>query len=271
MNVESWLKQAARRLTAAGIGTARLDCLILLEDVTGHDRAWLLAHPEHQVGISDIDKLNNHVIQRMKHLPLAYIRGRSEFYGRSFYVDTRVLEPRPETEVIIELLLALPLPDRPVIVDVGTGSGALAITAKLELSAARVYATDIDLDCLAVARRNASALAASVDWLEADLLDSVGLPQTLDVVITNLPYVPDNFQINLAASHEPRLAIFGGPDGLDLYRQLAAQLAASPAKPTHLLAESLPPQHPALAGIMSSAGYTERQARDFIQVFELRN
>lgn len=265
MRLEDHMRQATKQLTQTGISSARLDCLILLEDATGKDRAWLLAHPECALSDQIVDELNNKITQRSQHVPLAYIRGQSEFFGRTFYVDERVLEPRPETETMIELLLTLPLPERPVIVDVGTGSGALAITAKLELPQASAYAVDIDAGCLAVTEHNAKNLRADITCLKADLLDSSKLPTRPDVVLANLPYVPDDFHINLAASHEPRLAIFGGPDGLDLYRRLFDGLQA-----TYVLTEALPPQHEALANIAAKASYTQLHQQDFIQVFATR-
>lgn len=266
MHSEDYLRRATEQLTQAGINSARLDCLILLEDATGKDRAWLLAHPEFVLPGHLIDELNNKITRRQQHIPLAYIRGRSEFFGRTFNVDERVLEPRPETETMVELLLGMPLSPQPVVVDVGTGSGALAITAKLELPQAAVYATDIDPGCLAVAERNAKDLHANVTWIQADLLGSGKLPTPADVILANLPYVPDDFHINLAASHEPRLAIFGGRDGLDLYRHLFDDLRSS-----YVLTEALPPHHKALAAIAALAGYRQVQEQDFIQVFRLYN
>jgi release factor glutamine methyltransferase len=262
VSVEDFINQATAVLKQAGIDSARLDCLILLEDVTGKDRAWLLAHPEHELPAHSIDGLNNKVTLRKQHSPLAYIRGQSEFYGRTFYVNQQVLEPRPETEIMIELLLSLSLPDQPVIVDTGTGSGALAITAKLELPQAQVYATDIDPSCLDVAMRNGQAHKADITWIEADLLESDDLPVRIDVIVANLPYVPDDFEINRAATHEPRVAIFGGADGLDLYRKLFHGLSAA-----YVLTESLPPHHEALAAIATAAGYELLQQQDFIQLF----
>lgn len=264
MRFEDYVRQATARLTKDGIASARLDSLILLEDATGKDRAWLLAHPEFVLPDHIIDELNNKITRRSQHVPLAYIRGRSEFFGRTFYVDERVLEPRPETETMVELLLALPLPKQPVIVDIGTGSGALAITAKLELPQADVYGIDIDPNCLEVASRNSQTLSAKVRFLQADLLAGDNLPAPIDIVLANLPYVPDDFHINLAAGHEPRLAIFGGPDGLELYRRLFDGLAAP-----YVLAEALPPQHEALATIAAKAGYEQVSQQDFIQVFAI--
>src|SRR5690348_16610813 len=104
MTVESWLKRSTGRLNRAGISSARLDSLILLEDELQRGRAWLLAHPETKISQLKLKKLEHKLARRLKHTPLAYIRGFSEFYGRQFKINRHVLEPRPETETMIDLL-----------------------------------------------------------------------------------------------------------------------------------------------------------------------
>lgn len=290
MNVETWLKQVAKILETAGIGTARLDSLVLLEDATSKDRSWLLAHSDTNLsqllaqgpsfGKCSLDELNAKVERRTAHEPLAYIRGRTEFYGREFYVDHRVLEPRPESETIITMLKTFSLSENCTIVDVGTGSGALAITAKLELPTAEVWATDVDPACLTVAHRNAERHGTDISFTEADLLVSQHAnkskkvlfsdhSQKKDVVVlANLPYVPDDFTVNAAALQEPHLAIFGGTDGLDLYRRLFKQLRKVMIQSVVVCTESLPPQHEALEMIAQVTGFHLQQAEDFIQLFK---
>lgn len=267
MQLSDWLKHSTAQLEAADVPSARLDCLILLEDVLGKDRSWILAHLDEPISPKTVTILDPMLQQRTKHIPLSYIRHKTEFYGRTFYIEASVLEPRPESETMIELLKTAALPERPAIVDVGTGSGALAITAKLELPSATVHAIDIDQACLTVASYNATKLAANITVHNRDLLAHFDEP--IDVILANLPYVPNDFHINRAAMNEPRLAIFGGPDGLDLYRRMFEQLTQRAAKPRYILAESLPPQHPALADIAAKAGYRQAEEQDFIQLFEL--
>jgi release factor glutamine methyltransferase len=264
MSINEWLKQAQNQLISAGVVTARLDCLVLLEDCLSKDRAQILAHPELELSLIELDLLTKLIERRVQHEPLAYIRGNTEFYGRNFMVDHRVLEPRPESETIIELLKSLQLPKEPHIVDVGTGSGMLAITAKLEIPEAVVTAIDIDAGCLAVAAENCKKYRLDIALLKSDLLNKY--QGEADVLLCNLPYVPDNFPINQAAQHEPRLAIFGGPDGLDLYRKLFTQLSEMPQ---YILAESLPTQHAGLAQIAKEHGYKLARMDDFIQLFAL--
>lgn len=264
MHIKSWLQQAQEQLQQADISTARLDCLVLLEDTTGKDRAWLLSHPEYELQGSEIENLNTKIVQRAKHIPLAYIRGHAEFYGREFAVNEHTLVPRPETETIIELLKNLDLQPGMCVLDIGTGSGCIAITAALELPDVFVQACDIDQNCLRIAERNADALQANVHFYESDLLSMV---DACDVLLCNLPYVPDNFQINTAATHEPRHALFGGTDGLDLYRTMFKQTTSNDWQPQYVLTESLPPQHEMLADIAKAAGYSVQKTDDFIQLF----
>jgi release factor glutamine methyltransferase len=181
-------------------------------------------------------------------------------------IDHRVLEPRPESETIVELLKKLPLSDMPKLADIGTGSGMLAITAKLELPKAKVIATDIDQNCLDIAAQNAQKHGTKIAFRQGDLLEPLK-DEPFDALLCNLPYVPDNFQINPAAMREPRLAIFGGPDGLGLYRKLFTQLESRHHKPRYVLTESLPPQHHLLAEIARKHGYALDTKDDFIQIF----
>jgi len=266
--IEQALSHATKQLRAAGIATARLDALVLLEDLLNTNRTQILAHPERGITEVELEKLRVSITQRSHHIPLAYIRGKTEFYGREFIITQDVLEPRPESETMIDLLKQLPGPVDSVI-DIGTGSGALAITAKLELLSPAICAIDIDPKCLQVAKNNAKRLQADVTFLSGDLLAPVPVTalNTQTVLLCNLPYVPDTFQVNTAALHEPRLAIFGGPDGLELYRKLFRQIIGMSHRPTYVLTESMPPQHKALTDIAIDTGYTLTTSEDFIQVF----
>jgi len=262
------LQHATTLLVNAGIATARLDSLVLLEDITNIDRAQLLAHPEQMLTASQAKKFTKMVQQRSTHEPLAYIRGKTEFYGREFHIDHHVLEPRPESEGMIDILKLFK--STRTIIDVGTGSGALAITAKLEIPQSQVIAIDIDTDCLAVAKQNAKQLGADIAFISSDLLENIDM-SLLDsaTLLCNLPYVPDSFQINPAAMREPRLAIFGGPDGLDLYRKLFQQLKDAGSRPLLVLTESMPPQHAELKSIAEAAGFVLDRSEDFIQSFRI--
>ena len=265
MKADDWFKSAVERLKKVGISSARLDALILLEDCTHRDRAYLLARPELKLTPAQIRKLNKQIELRATHEPMAYIRGFCEFYGRRFKINRHVLEPRPESETMIELALKLPLKPKPIVADIGTGSGAIGITFKLELTEAEVDLYDIDSACLAVARHNCALHELHLHVYKRDLLNRPARPY--DVILANLPYVPDRWKINEAAAMEPRIAIFGGKDGLDLYRRLFGQLKDMADKPKFVLTESLPPQHDKLAEIATASGYRLKESKDFIQVF----
>ena len=270
MTIQEWLTTTSSQLGSAGIDTARLDALVLLSDELGHDKSWVLGHPEHALQGSEIKKLSTKIIQRTQHIPLAYIRGIAEFYGRTFTVNEHVLVPRPESEAMIELLKKLPIIPSTTIIDIGTGSGALAITAALELPTARIVATDIDPSTLTVARNNAKQLHAAITFLQGDVLQPIiGVDPNVQnaVVLANLPYVPTTYPTNRAAAHEPSLALFGGSDGLELYKKLCAQLMVFEHKPTTIITESLVMQHPALTELMKATGYNLVSADGLAQCF----
>ncbi len=271
MKINNWLNSASKILDDSSVPTARLDCTILIEDLIGKDRSYFLAHPEIELSIKDIEVLDRQVRRRAKHEPLAYIRGKSEFYGREFIVNPHTLEPRPETETIIEFAKKLvKTHEKLVMADIGAGSGCIAISVKLEIPKSEVIASDIDTKCLETARRNSKKLGADIEFLNGSLLEPF-IDRQIDVILCNLPYVPDRYKINEAAKFEPKHAIFGGHDGLELYRELFKQLVARSNKPEYVLTESLPFQHEKLAVIANKSGYQLKKTDDFIQLFKLKN
>ena len=272
LDINNWLKTTSRALDKAGIGTARLDALVLLEDVLGKNRSWLLAHTEQVLTKTQLNRLDGFIQRRLLHEPLAYIRQKTEFYGRDFYIDQYVLVPRPESETMIDILKKMQPPEPLSIIDVGTGSGALAITAKLELPYADLLATDIDERCLEVARQNARNYKVSIRFLQGNLLQPLPIHELIpknSLLLCNLPYVPNSHQLNRAAMNEPRHAIFGGTDGLNIYRELFSQFTKLSFNPKYILTEALPVQHNALQKIASDAGFQIILNDDFIQLFEL--
>lgn len=268
MHVSDWLAHSQRRLHAVDTPSARLDCLILLEDALGRNRASILAHPEAKISKTTELELNKKIAQRATHTPLAYIRGKTEFYGREFIVNSKVLVPRPETETIISILKKLPLPTKPKIADIGTGSGCLGITAALEIPGSFVDLYDIDTNALAVAKKNAAKQAVDAQYYQNDLLEKYQGQH--DAMLANLPYVPQNYTVNEAARHEPVLALYSGTDGLDHYRRFWKQIAALPddSKPAFILTEALPLQHEELARLARKAGYHLEQNDGLIQQFQ---
>ena len=281
MVIDQWLRDSVKKLENVSVKSARLDAEVLLADSLVKDRSWIHAHPEYVLHRSDLCILDEWIKRRMAHEPLAYIRGKQEFYGRDFFVNNDVLVPRPETESFIEMLEELvnnkqsTLSSRsklrvqgPIlsVLDMGTGSGVLAVTAKLEHPHLNVYATDISKDTLKVAIKNAQNLDASVRFKIQSLLE--GDKEGYDVVLANLPYVPDEMQ-DVSIMKEPKTALFSGPEGLNHYRKLFEQL-----KPKHIryvMTESLEIQHIAVTKFAKNTGYRLVKTNGLVQLFEKRN
>jgi release factor glutamine methyltransferase len=266
MCAETWVKEATCALKQAGISTARLDCLVLLEDCLNKNRAQILAYPDLEMTSEQLYWLDSRIKRRATHEPLAYIRGRAEFYGRTFFVDKHVLIPRPETEAMVEALKKLPDAQTMRVADIGSGSGCIGITAALELPKTEVALYDIDPATLAVAKKNATSLNAKVGLHRSDLLQD--LVTSYDVLLANLPYVPDGKLENIDASFEPALALFAGSDGLDLYRKFWNQVKKLQRQPRYILTESRPQQQTMQQNFAHAAGYRLSATDSFIQTFE---
>jgi release factor glutamine methyltransferase len=224
------LVSASQRLTGAGCESPRLDAQLLLAHVLGTDRTWLFAHHDYPLAADQAEAFTELVARRIHREPVAYLIGRKEFYGLDFAVDERVLIPRPETEMLVDFLLAHVQADKDrtfVIADVGTGSGAIAVTTAAHTANTRVYGLDISPDALAVAKENGRRLApkAQLHFLHSDLLTA--LPEPADVIVANLPYVADGEYTELAPEirqYEPQLALTAGDKGLDVIERLLGQV-----------------------------------------------
>jgi release factor glutamine methyltransferase len=166
---------------------------------------------------------------------------------------------------MIDLYKQLPLGNNPVIADIGTGSGCIGLTVLLENPAAKVDLYDIDPKALEIARLNAKRFKLSVKCYRANLLMPNYGPY--QILLANLPYVPDNYQINLSALNEPRQAILGGSDGLDIYRQLFQQINNLDWQPNYILTESLPFQHKDLSQTARKYHFRLIKTDDFIQCY----
>lgn len=217
------------RLEDSRVGSPRLNAEVLLMHTLGCDRAYLYAHPERELTEDEMTRYDEHLSERSRGVPSQYITGHQEFYGLDFIVGPGVLIPRPETEHLVEEVLDITnnIPPGPHIVDVGTGSGAIAIVIAHELPDAYVYATDISEEALEIARANATRLQVDddIEFCRTDLLE--GYPdEKFDIVVSNPPYVGesehDKVQLEVR-KFEPHLAVFGGHEGLDIYRRLIPQ------------------------------------------------
>jgi release factor glutamine methyltransferase len=221
---------------------AGLEARLLLQKALGRSPVWIYQSFQEPLSTADLARYERLLRARTLGEPLSYLVGQREFYGATFLVDSRVLIPRAESEVLIELALAWARQNSLVqarlgeIVDVGTGSGALAITLARELPAARLLAVDVSAEALAVARLNALRLGVAdrVSLVEGNLVDWLGTEAQL--IVANLPYIPSKEIARLSPElqREPWLALDGGPDGLDRYRELFRR-AATILAPTGVL------------------------------------
>jgi release factor glutamine methyltransferase len=248
MNVRRALRHGAALLHASR--EPGRDAALLLCRALGKDRSWLIAHPDECISVAQAWHYEQWLERRAKHEPMQYILGEQEFYGLRLAVSPDVLIPRPETEHLVEAVLARVPRDRPLrIADVGTGSGAIAIALAYALPLAVIDALDLSPSSLLIAKSNADAHGVSdrVRFSESDLL-SVVAGETYDCVVSNPPYVASTEQLEpQVALWEPHTALFAGVDGLDIYRRLLPQALAQ-LKPGGLLALELGAgQRPALS------------------------
>jgi release factor glutamine methyltransferase len=226
VNGADLVAEAADVLRRAGIEQPRLEARWLLGHILDLAQSSLLAHPEREVGALDAERYRDAVRRRVNHEPFAYVVGQREFWADTFLVDRRVLVPREDTEALIQSALdAFPRSASGLIVDVGTGSGAIACVLAQERPSATVVACDVSADALAVAATNRARLNLQdrVHLVRGSLLS--WLNQPADLVVANLPYIPTARISTLmpeVSNWEPRLALDGGPDGLDLIRALLA-------------------------------------------------
>ena len=248
---------SADALAAVGVETPRLDVELLLAGATGWERARLAAEPEAGVPADAGRRFGEMVRRRLRREPVAYILGLKGFRQVELQVDRRVLIPRPETELLVELALEL-RPRRAL--DLGTGSGAIALAIADELPDCKLLATDTSAAALAVARANAERLGLSgrVEFVEAML---PGDPGELDLIVANLPYVAESEWGALepeVTRWEPREALLAGTDGLDVLR--AAIPAAAAAAPV-LALEVGAGQAPAVSELLFEAGFATVETR----------
>ena len=227
--LRSVIQDTHRKLEAAGIPDARLEAEVLVMNVMRMARQNIFAEQEAEVSPQQQSALDSFLERRLDREPLAYILGQREFYGISVMVTPAVLIPRPETEGLVEHALFMALMGMEstelTIADVGTGSGAIAINLAIHLPAAKIFAVDVDDAVLDVASFNirAHGVPDRVSLAIGDLLDAV--PEPVDLIVANLPYIPTDRIPTLQpeVQKEPRLALDGGPDGLDLVRRLLTQ------------------------------------------------
>jgi len=263
MSLHTSLSVAACLRQAQGLGLARLDAQILLLHALAqplHDRAWLLAHDTEVLEEAQQHRWGQALQRRLQGEPVAYITGRKDFFGLTLAVDARVLDPRPDTEILVEWALEL-LPPGPAgrVLDLGTGSGAVALALQHQRPAAQVTAVDASVDALAVASANAQRLNLPVKCVLSHWMDAVTGP--FDLIVSNPPYVAEGDPHLAALTHEPLSALTSGVDGLDDIRQIIAQAPNRLAPGGWLLLEHGWDQAAPVQALLRRAGFEEVQSR----------
>ncbi|HZQ91982.1 MAG TPA: peptide chain release factor N(5)-glutamine methyltransferase [Terriglobales bacterium] len=230
VQVREALSQAIQHLTARDVPSPRLNAETLLMFTLGRDRAYLYAHPERELTAEEASRYDAALAERARGVPAQYITGHQEFWGLDFVVTPAVLIPRPETEHVVETVLALRAegPEGLRIADVGTGSGCIALALAKEFPRATVTALDISPAALEVARINATRLEMSerVRFVESDLLGALPASEQFELIVCNPPYVGENEADKVqrqVREFEPRVAVFAGKNGLDVYERLVPQ------------------------------------------------
>jgi release factor glutamine methyltransferase len=245
VTIRTTLQHAIAQLDAARVDAPKTIARVLLAQVLGKPKEWLIAHDDVELDSESRMTYDALLTRVIAHEPMAYVLGHREFYGLDFFVDRRVLIPRPETEMLVELALeemrgwgnegigrTTPhpfIPLSPHLLDIGTGSGAVPIAVASKLPHASIVASDVSADALAVAKINAerNKVAHQISFVQSDLLE--GIDELPRVLTANLPYVTTDEIEGLQPEiqdHEPRVALDGGMDGLDLVRKLLIQIAA---------------------------------------------
>lgn len=271
--ISDWLQGATRQLVFANIPSARLDAELLLSHTLRKPRTWLHGHNDEVLNDRVLEIARARLDLRLDRVPVAYIIGHKEFYGQPFKVTTATLIPRPESEVLIELLAdALPkneslIAEKPLkLVDVGTGSGCLGITAKLQHPELEVTLLDTSRHALNVAEENAQQLHAAVDIVQSDLLTSY--PFIADVVIANLPYVDPSWERSPETEHEPAGALFASQGGLALIFELLVQTKEKLAIGGKLILEADPEQHAAIKKEAAAYGLVLVRQKEYGLLFD---
>jgi release factor glutamine methyltransferase len=248
------LAEARLKLESIAIETAALDARLFLQAATQLTHADIVADPQREISPEHIKIFEQFITRRMLHEPVSRILGTREFYGREFIVTPAVLDPRADTECVVELALKLTKQGR--FVDLGTGSGAIAITLCAENKNLSGVATDISADALLVAEANAKNLNVTdrLQFHQGVWFD--GWSGSFDLIISNPPYIREDAKLPYdVANYDPHLALFGGADGLQAYRAIALLSGHHLAESAHLVVELGFDQAQAVTEIFSAHGF----------------
>ena len=268
-HIEGWTNAATRELLEAGIASARLDAELILTHTLKMSRTYIHAHGDEAITPRYQDILDTRLALRCERVPIAYIVGHKEFYGRNFNVTPSTLIPRPESETMIDLLKEslsqqrLPLTStQQKLADVGTGSGCLGITAKLEFPELDVTLLDTSRHALTIADENSKRLGAELSSTKSNLLQSY--PYQAEYVLANLPYVSEDQEVSPETHHEPSEALYAEDDGLALIFRLLEEAPSHVTDTGSILLEAEPRQHDRIIVKAATCGFKHHTTRGFI-------
>lgn len=267
--VQEVLTSGTEYLESRGIDAARHSMQSLMVHVLGCNKTWLYLHYDDPLPEDKLVPLRELLRRRASGEPLQHLLGSTEFYRREFKTDARALIPRPETEELVELALQM-TPHRPGmrVLDMGCGSGIIGITLALELARQipEVFMVDISEAALALTLENATALGARIKTWRSDLFAAWDAPEEgavqppevkFDLVLANLPYVPEGEEVSAEVQHDPATALYGGPDGLDIVRRFLSDALPHLAPRALVMLEVGHDQGPAVRDMMTTLGYTQ--------------
>lgn len=247
------------------VGSARLDSQLLLEHVLKQPREWLLAHGEHELTKSQADDFRKLLRHRADRTPLVHLTGHREFYGLELIITPDALTPRAETEPMVEWAIKY-APRDSRLIDIGTGSGAIAIAIAKHRPDLTIFATEISSAALDVARLNNDKHKLNINFIQSDLFESVD--GQFESVVTNLPYLRNDAKLMPEVQHEPAVALFGGRDGLSLYRRFLKQLPDYLTPDGYLFTECDPWQQPKLIEEARKVGMKKIEEDYFVLGFQ---
>lgn len=262
---DGYLTVAQALMQAAQLGLPRVDAQMLLLHLMqqpAHARAWLITHDTDILSAEQQARWSDLCAQRQQGAPVAYLTGRKEFYGLELAVDARVLDPRPDTETLVDWALELIPADTPHhVIDLGTGSGAIALALQSQRPCAQVIAVDASADALAVAQANAKHLNLPVQFAHGSWLEPLIGQQPADLIVSNPPYIRADDPHLAALTHEPLSALTSGADGLEDIRSIIDQAPAQLKKGGWLIFEHGWDQAHDVAQLMQTAGFEQVQHR----------
>ena len=266
MTIAEALSAGRQQLDGAGISSSPLDVELLLAHVLGKERSWIKSHDEHILTPQQAAEFEQLTARRAARIPLVHLTHQREFYGIDLYINEPVLTPRVETESMVEWAIKY-APHGSRLVDIGTGSGALAIAIAKHRPDLQVWASDVTDEALNVAQRNADTHQASITLVKSDLFESI--PVHFETVVTNLPYLRADADLMPEVQHEPRVALVGGEDGLDIYRRFLGQLPQHLVPGGYLFTECDPWQQADLTTAAAKIGLKTIAQDYFILGFQL--